>query len=416
MTTAPQVRDLTDRELEILSVTANLFRHRGYAGVGIDDIGEALGVTGPALYRYFPTKQSLLGAIVEDFVHSVEKERGIQAARVGTEHGAHVVEAALTVGFAKADALLVYLRQLRRLDEPMRTEMRVRARRLEEGWDATLSRRGGDHARSDHGVRTHAIGGAIAHLSLTKHLTSTARRAMARDVVDAILETDLGDGPAGPDPVGHGDGPPLIAKNRREAILQVATRLFRERGYNGVSLREIGQEVGIGPSAVSRQFDSKDRILAVAFDRASAQIMGGIIAAINRSATAEEAALNTIHTYARTAMECRDLIAISATERHFLPDAEQRRRSQGAYIVELAHLLRQAHRDTDETRSRARAGCLFSVINEVILDDRLVRRPALLHELTRLGAAIVGLPVTRQGTALIPGCAVRGTGCGRPSD
>lgn len=391
MTSAPQVKQLTDREVEILSVAANLFRNRGYAGVGIDDIGDALGITGPALYRYFPTKQSLLGAIIEDFVDSIERERERQAIRVGTERGAHVIEAALTVGFAKADALLVYLRQLRRLDEPMRGEMRARARRLEAGWDATFTPPGCQE-RSGRGVRTHAVGGVIAHLSLTKYLSSAARRAMARDVIGLIVEADLGDGPAGSVSSGRGGGRTLLAKNRREAILQVATRLFRERGYNGVSLREIGSEIGISPSAVSRQFDSKDRILAVAFDRASAQIMGGIIAAMNRSDTAEEAVLSIIHTYARTAMECRDLIAISATERYFLPDAEQRRRSQSAYIVELAHMLGQVHCDADEARSRARAGCVFSVINEVILDDRLIQRPALLHELTRLGAAIAGLP------------------------
>ncbi|NIB31738.1 helix-turn-helix transcriptional regulator [Pseudonocardia sp. MCCB 268] len=126
----------------MLSVTANLFRHRGYAGVGIDDIGE-LGVTSSALYRYFHQAVVARGHH-QDFVHSVEKERGIQAARVGTGTArTWRSRAALTVGFAKADALLVYLRQLRRLDEPMRAPARCGyGRRLEEGWDATLSHRG----------------------------------------------------------------------------------------------------------------------------------------------------------------------------------------------------------------------------------------------------------------------------------
>ena len=49
----------------ILDAATRLFSTRGYADTGIDDIGEAVGVTGPAVYRHFASKQDLLVAVLE---------------------------------------------------------------------------------------------------------------------------------------------------------------------------------------------------------------------------------------------------------------------------------------------------------------------------------------------------------------
>jgi AcrR family transcriptional regulator len=49
----------------ILAAAARLFHHNGFHDTGIDDIGAAVGITGPGVYRHFESKQDLLGAIVE---------------------------------------------------------------------------------------------------------------------------------------------------------------------------------------------------------------------------------------------------------------------------------------------------------------------------------------------------------------
>jgi AcrR family transcriptional regulator len=53
------------RREAILDAATNLFSDRGYADTGIDDIGEAVGITGPAVYRHFASKQDLLVATLE---------------------------------------------------------------------------------------------------------------------------------------------------------------------------------------------------------------------------------------------------------------------------------------------------------------------------------------------------------------
>ncbi len=52
------------RRQDLLAASAVLFAERGFAGVSIDDIGAAAGVSGPAVYRHFPSKQAVLGAVL----------------------------------------------------------------------------------------------------------------------------------------------------------------------------------------------------------------------------------------------------------------------------------------------------------------------------------------------------------------
>lgn len=49
----------------MLDAAAKLFSTRGYIDTGIDDIGEAVGVTGPAVYRHFTSKEALLVAVLD---------------------------------------------------------------------------------------------------------------------------------------------------------------------------------------------------------------------------------------------------------------------------------------------------------------------------------------------------------------
>lgn len=57
-------RTRPSRRDELLSVAADLFAERGYAKVTVDDIGSAVGVSGPALYHHFDGKESLLGEML----------------------------------------------------------------------------------------------------------------------------------------------------------------------------------------------------------------------------------------------------------------------------------------------------------------------------------------------------------------
>ncbi|MEP7115531.1 MAG: TetR/AcrR family transcriptional regulator [Ilumatobacteraceae bacterium] len=52
------------RRDELLSVASDLFAERGFTKVTVDDIGNAVGLSGPALYHHFDGKESLLGEML----------------------------------------------------------------------------------------------------------------------------------------------------------------------------------------------------------------------------------------------------------------------------------------------------------------------------------------------------------------
>jgi AcrR family transcriptional regulator len=55
----------TSRREAILDAALDLFRHRGYHAVGIDEIGTRAGISGPGVYRHFASKSALLVALFD---------------------------------------------------------------------------------------------------------------------------------------------------------------------------------------------------------------------------------------------------------------------------------------------------------------------------------------------------------------
>ncbi|MEW1827898.1 TetR/AcrR family transcriptional regulator [Streptomyces sp. NPDC088196] len=56
--------DAPTRREQILKEAARLFAERGFHGVGVDEIGAAVGISGPGLYRHFPGKDAMLAELL----------------------------------------------------------------------------------------------------------------------------------------------------------------------------------------------------------------------------------------------------------------------------------------------------------------------------------------------------------------
>ena len=60
---APSAAGPQSRRAQVLSAAAELFDRHGFHAVTMDDIGSAVGIAGPSIYRHFPGKQAILYAI-----------------------------------------------------------------------------------------------------------------------------------------------------------------------------------------------------------------------------------------------------------------------------------------------------------------------------------------------------------------
>jgi AcrR family transcriptional regulator len=390
------------RRDQLLGAAALLFRRRGYHSVGVDDIGAAVGMSGPAVYRYFPSKQALLRDVIAVYLVALDAERTERNERdPGTEH---VLDAAIWAGQRLPDYLVAYNRELTSLDPANRAEVRSLAAGTSAGWAEFLVQHSVERHSDAGSLRLQAVAGVLLHLSLTRTGSKTRRAALAERLVAGLLDAPLPAlGPERPElprqPVRH--------VTTREALLAAAAALFQDRDFSRVSLRDIGASVGLTASAVSRQFESKDQLMAAIFDRATEQICATIAAALRTSSTGDEAAREIMRRYVATALDFRDLITITSTQLYALaePQRQARIRNRRMYIDELAHALQLACPEATPEESRLRAGAAYSLVNEVVMHPRLWRLAGMDRALTDLAQAALGLRSLsdeRSGTAGFP--------------
>lgn len=84
--------------------------------------------------------------------------------------------------------------------------------------------------------------------------------------------TTIGSGTA--DGSGMVEGSIAAEPSRREMILDAASALFAERGYDGASLRDISRRVGISHPGMLHHFSSKEVLLGAVIDRMEAHAQG----------------------------------------------------------------------------------------------------------------------------------------------
>ena len=136
----PRARRGLRRE-EIVVAAAGLFARRGYHGVSIDDLGAAVGMSGPGIYRHFSGKEAVLSEMLLDISGRLLEEgsrRAIEAADAPSALDALLrwhVEFAL----GQPDLITVHFRELENVPEAARRQIRRLQRLYVEEWVTVLS-------------------------------------------------------------------------------------------------------------------------------------------------------------------------------------------------------------------------------------------------------------------------------------
>ncbi len=188
MAAGPEVRS---RREQILAVAAQLFARHGFHGVSIADLGAAVGVSGPALYRHFPGKEALLAELLVGI--SEHLLAGGQE-RAAASDDPQVVLAAL-VDFQAAFALrepeliVVQDRDLANLPPTTRRRVRRLQRTYVEIWVDTLCRAHPGLSADAARAAAHAAFGLLNSTPHTARTPDTAKllRRMALAALTDLL-------------------------------------------------------------------------------------------------------------------------------------------------------------------------------------------------------------------------------------
>jgi AcrR family transcriptional regulator len=80
---------------------------------------------------------------------------------------------------------------------------------------------------------------------------------------------------------------PSKSEETRGRILEAALSVFRERGFEKATMREIAAEAGVAVGAAYYYFDSKDAIVMAFYERSQGEMHAGIEAGLDQAKTLE---------------------------------------------------------------------------------------------------------------------------------
>jgi AcrR family transcriptional regulator len=395
---APPVGRPRNRKAQIVRAATELFHANGYDRVGIKDVASSVGITGPALYRHFQSKQALLRAVVFDGLDRWAELNAADRARSGPP--AQLLESQLEDHAREAverrEFGSLWQRESRHLAKGDQVQAEVIIRDLAE---STASR----IAASRPGLSTsdaELLGWAVLSVgaSLSYHRVSLAGPRLERMTFAAmrqIARTRLPRQTAGRTDARVPQRCPAPTRaTRREALLAAAADLFDARGYQPVSMEEIGAAAGVAAPSVYRHFVSKAELLYAILIRGGEVLHMSVSQALAASQHAADALDRVARAYIAMVVEGPALFGVLIREVGSLPDPmrDEVLRVQRRYIAEWVRLLREVRPDLPDAEARVLTYGVFSVVTDTARTPRLHARPNIEAELHAIALRLLRTP------------------------
>lgn len=154
----------------ILKVAADLFADKGYDGVSINDIGLAAGITGPAIYRYFPGKEDMLVSIYQ---HLYQQSRdGVEIIRHGegtaAEQLEQMIDLQIELATGQPEKIRIVDSQARHLPPDIAKAFRDERRRTLKVWAELMHEVRPELAVDECDVTVHAVLALVNSISLRR--------------------------------------------------------------------------------------------------------------------------------------------------------------------------------------------------------------------------------------------------------
>ncbi|SEB96763.1 DNA-binding transcriptional regulator, AcrR family [Nocardioides exalbidus] len=183
---------VTPRRQQILDIAADLFASRGFHGVSVAELGSACGISGPALYKHFESKDSMLAEMLVTISETLLSEG---RSRVSTAAGAREALVALIewhIEFALAHRPLIVVqdRDWSSLPDEARERVRALQRSYVDVWATQLRRHddrlGPEAART----RAHVLFGLLNSTPHSGRLPDPQMHDVLREMAHGALGLD----------------------------------------------------------------------------------------------------------------------------------------------------------------------------------------------------------------------------------
>ena len=178
------------RREQILATAARLFAERGFHGVSVGELGAACGMSGPGLYKHFPSKDAILAAMlvsISEELLAVGRER-VVAAGVPSDALDALIDWHISFALDNKALIVVQDRDWSSLPAEAREKVRTLQRKYVDLWAAQLRKLSPDLTPTEARVRAHA---AFGLLNSTPH-SAFLPEARMREVLHEMALRALG--------------------------------------------------------------------------------------------------------------------------------------------------------------------------------------------------------------------------------
>jgi AcrR family transcriptional regulator len=195
----------SSRQHDFIKVAARLFSARGYHAVGINEISAELGLSGPAIYNHYSSKEALLVAVLDDAItFHLESARDLVSSLTDPrETLAALIEHHIAFVFDHYENIVTCRTEFRNLPEADNHRLSYLQRLYEAEWVRTVAKL---RPELDEGVIRAMCDAAIALLQSTTEPCATDPRrrpshsGLPREELAPLLATMASDALLGATP------------------------------------------------------------------------------------------------------------------------------------------------------------------------------------------------------------------------
>ena len=180
---------VTPRRQQILDIAADLFASRGFHGVSVAELGAACGVSGPALYKHFPSKDAMLAEMLVTISETLLTEGRSRVATAGGPREALEALVEWHIEFALEHRALIVVqdRDWSSLPDEARERVRFLQRAYVDEWAAQIRRHDSTLSPEASRTRAHVLFGLLNSTPHSGRLPDPQMHDVLRDMAHGAL-------------------------------------------------------------------------------------------------------------------------------------------------------------------------------------------------------------------------------------
>lgn len=178
-----------NRREQILRTAAELFAERGFHGVSVGELGAACGMSGPGLYKHFPSKDAILAAMLVGISEELLSVGKVRVEAAADARAALPALVAWHIDFALSNKALIVVqdRDWASLPAEARENVRSLQRSYVALWATQLRDVRPKLGAKEASARVHAVFGLLNSTPHSAFLPEKAMREMLQDMAERAL-------------------------------------------------------------------------------------------------------------------------------------------------------------------------------------------------------------------------------------